>query len=289
MLGVWDVHILTWPVSRTVKCHWRSFTGRWRELRSCEKVEVAVLGFPSLIVSMASVDSKQNWSTGRWITWTSNTEPAYVSIRWVGGLLRSYIEPCLPMGGWLLLDYKYWDWICQWVAGMDYEYRALITGCSLWTLSSLPTLMQKSFWWWQCSDRYIISLFPHLYTPFPPFSPSLISLMVSVDFKHDVYLLTGGYWLGLHVSRRGYRCVTDWFGLHVWNLAADWTTELRSCAKVEVAVLGSLSLPVLMVSVDGKKHWTWTWLDSGYAVPSMVSPLDERHRGLERPAGASAA
>ena len=34
---------------------------------------------------------------------------------------------------------------------------------------------------------YIISLSPHLHTPFPP---SLISLMVSVDVKHHVYLLT---------------------------------------------------------------------------------------------------
>ena len=54
-------------------------------------------------------------------------------------------------------------------------------------LSSLPILMQETFWWWQCSDRYIISLSPHLHTPFPPFSPSLISLMVSVDVKHHVY------------------------------------------------------------------------------------------------------
>ena len=59
-------------------------------------------------------------------------------------------------------------------------------------LSSLPILMQESFWWWQCSDRYIVSLSPHLHAPFPPFSPSLISLMVSVDVKHHVYLLT--YW-----------------------------------------------------------------------------------------------
>ena len=59
-------------------------------------------------------------------------------------------------------------------------------------LSSLPTLMQKSFWWWQCSDRYIISLFPHLHTPFHPFSPSLISRTVSVDVKHHVYLLAPG-------------------------------------------------------------------------------------------------
>ena len=52
-------------------------------------------------------------------------------------------------------------------------------------LSSLPVLMQESFWWEQCSDRHIISLFPHLHTPF---SPSLISLMASVDFEHHVYL-----------------------------------------------------------------------------------------------------
>ena len=60
-------------------------------------------------------------------------------------------------------------------------------------LSSLPILMQESFWWWQCSDRYIISLSPYLHAHFPPpppFSPSLISLMVSLDVKHHVYLLT---------------------------------------------------------------------------------------------------
>ena len=33
---------------------------------------------------------------------------------------------------------------------------------------------------------------PHLHAPFPTFSPSLISLMVSVDVKHHVYLLTIG-------------------------------------------------------------------------------------------------
>ena len=44
--------------------------------------------------------------------------------------------------------------------------------------------MQKSFWWWQCSDRYVISLSPHLHTPF---SPSLLSRTVPVDIKHHVY------------------------------------------------------------------------------------------------------
>ena len=37
---------------------------------------------------------------------------------------------------------------------------------------------------------------PH---PHPPFSPSLISLMVSVDVKHHVYSLT--YWNTLHTTQ----------------------------------------------------------------------------------------
>ena len=35
-------------------------------------------------------------------------------------------------------------------------------------------------------------------------------------------------------------------------------SELRSCVTVEMAILGSPSLMVLMVSVDVKQHWTWT-------------------------------
>ena len=49
-------------------------------------------------------------------------------------------------------------------------------------LSLLSILMQESYMRRQCSDRYIIS-------PLLPFSPTLISLMVSVDVKHHVYLL----------------------------------------------------------------------------------------------------
>ena len=52
--------------------------------------------------------------------------------------------------------------------------------------------MQKSFWWWQCSDRYIISPSPPPPYLLPPISPSLRSLVVSVDVKHHVYLLA--YW-----------------------------------------------------------------------------------------------
>ena len=60
---------------------------------------------------------------------------------------------------------------------------SLTTNGTLKWLSSLPILMQESFWWWQCSDRYIsLSL--------PPFSPSLISLTVSVDVMHHVYFMS---------------------------------------------------------------------------------------------------
>ena len=51
---------------------------------------------------------------------------------------------------------------------------------------SLPTLIQESFWWWQCSDRYISLPLPPPPYPLPPLSPSLISLTVTVDVKHHV-------------------------------------------------------------------------------------------------------
>ena len=38
------------------------------------------------------------------------------------------------------------------------------------------------------------------------------------------------------------------------NLNLNLITEFRSCVKVEVAVLGPLSLTVLMVPVDVKRH-----------------------------------
>ena len=71
-------------------------------------------------------------------------------------------------------------------------------------LSSLPILMQESFWWLQCRDKYIISLYPPpLPPPPPPFSSSLISLMVSVDVKHHVYLLSPLFFRARDVGSSG--------------------------------------------------------------------------------------
>ena len=59
-------------------------------------------------------------------------------------------------------------------------------------LSSLPILMQIILVVSVAIGIYTLPLPPPPYPlPFPPFSPSLISLMVSVDVKHHVYLLDG--------------------------------------------------------------------------------------------------
>ena len=85
--------------------------------------------------------------------------------------------------------------------------------------------MQESFWWWQCSDRYIISLSlpPPPYLP-SLFSPSLISLMVSVDVKHHVYLLTDLLCGHSAVYRQGHLWLTCWeiwsWHPHVWPVAS---------------------------------------------------------------------
>ena len=59
---------------------------------------------------------------------------------------------------------------------------------------------------------YIVPLTPPPY-PLPPFSPSLISLMVSVDVKHHVYF-TGGdrgpreiIYLSLHCHHQNDPCI----------------------------------------------------------------------------------
>ena len=136
-------------------------------------------------------------------------------------------------------------------------------------LSSLPTLMQKSFWWRQCRDRYIISPPPppHLHTPFPPFSPSLISLMVSVDVKHHVYLLT--YLPSPRPDKHGFR---------LWTLSTMFTFFPPQRSQSSGAVWKSMwpswaprlhQWLSLMVSVDVKQHWTMHTHCRSQFVPHM--------------------
>ena len=49
------------------------------------------------------------------------------------------------------------------------------------------------------------------------------------------------------------------------------SSELRSFAKVEVAILGSPSLIILMVSVDLKQYWTWT-SQSTFSQATALAP-----------------
>ena len=118
-------------------------------------------------------------------------------------------------------------------------------------LSSLPILMQESFWWWQYSDRYIISLSPHLHTPFPPISPSLISRTVSVDVKHHVYLFT---------SPR--RCVvktvmSDMDGVRVcdeWSLARFVEYYLLSNTRFMLMLCSSVAVVKINIVNRMKYH-----------------------------------
>ena len=139
--------------------------------------------------------------------------------------------------------------------------------------------MQASFWWWQCSDRYIISLFPNLHTPFPP---SLISRTVSVDVKHHVYYLLTWCSICYPTSEdiKNQR-TNNWCprvqelcdsrggrpGLPVPNSPSPWYSRTGWLGlKHQFTYL--LTIIVLTASVDVKQHWTRTYNTSGAAWKS---------------------
>ena len=133
--------------------------------------------------------------------------------------------------------------------------------------------MQKPFWWWQCSDRYIISLIPHLHTPFAPFLSVPNKLCGFCGRKSSWKKRKGGG--GGREEKKNVQssravnvevALPDTLSLISPEFSVDakqhWTeptpSEVRSCVKVEVDVQGTPSLIVLMVSVDGEQHWTWS-------------------------------
>ena len=129
--------------------------------------------------------------------------------------------------------------------------------------------MQESFWWWQCSDRYIISLFPHLHTPFPHFSPSLISLMVSVDVKHHVYLLT--YARSKAGQQRGLG--SNLLRLSFLSLQKLWFVDfvLWLCSPTTNETLTWLSSLLILIQESFWRRWQCS--DKYIISPSPPSPI----------------
>ena len=123
--------------------------------------------------------------------------------------------------------------LCQdtvlWLSASQLSYETLKL------LSPLPTLMQKSFGWWQCSDRYTTSLPttpppPQSIYPLPPFSPSLISLMVSVDVKQHGYI-SAVLQSCCRLSTNETRCPS--FQLPVTNLLPVWAPTKLNCPSAD--------------------------------------------------------
>ena len=135
--------------------------------------------------------------------------------------------------------------------------------------------MQESFWWWQCSDRHIISPpSPNLRTPF---SPSLISLMVSVDVKHHVYLALPtdisyrkSPWLradrksGAPVRQPPARCATPFTGLS-WHGSLAW---LPPCCSIS-GVAKDFKCKDVFIIFGVAKDYLWCSVTShGFTQPT---------------------
>ena len=137
--------------------------------------------------------------------------------------------------------------------------------------------MQESFWWWQCSNRYIISLFTHLHTPSPPPPPhlpmSLISLVVCVDVKHHLYLLsttptTKNTTIPQHASPHSH---------------SQSPAELWSCPAPPSPSPPASSDPRDSLSA-AMKEATKSWHPQGTPPPTPPHPTHQkgRHHQLER-------
>ena len=103
----------------------------------------------------------------------------------------------------------------------------------------------------------ILSLSPHLHTPLPPFSPSLISLTVSVDVKHQVYLLTypSVMWQDCHHSGGDRRSVTSVVSLfpHLLGFRYQPVPLRRQLGVTSLTNIRWGSRPVPW------QLWNWLW------------------------------
>ena len=100
-------------------------------------------------------------------------------------------------------------------------------------------------------SKYLLSFFS--------FWPLLLILFnIHKSFFMNFFLLSKERRPGQDVQRWfGYEFIR-WLSAYTYIKKGRGRTELRSCVKVEVSVLGSPSLIVLMTSVDVRQHWTRT-------------------------------
>ena len=141
-------------------------------------------------------------------------------------------------------------------------------------LSSLPILMQESFWWGQCSDRYMISLFPHLHTPFPtppflpnPNKPCVFLWMLSTMFTYFMHHVR----LFLHFT-----IFRDLSSQHLL-LILHWVVVLRAVIWLIINSVPQESVLWVWVIILFLFSWTviincilWLLLPPGYCLPACL-------------------
>ena len=113
------------------------------------------------------------------------------------------------------------------------------------TKSRLPSRTEKfirpSVWWFLFSFVFVVFF---------------VLVLISTRFLHkQAFSVFHSFSIFVSQLPRQKNCSSE-----------NWGPELRSCVKVVVAVLGSPSLMVLMVSVGVKQHWTSQWQCSLVAV-----------------------
>ena len=89
-------------------------------------------------------------------------------------------------------------------------------------------------------EKLILCIFHNLHTPFPPFSLSLMNLMVSVDVNHHVYLLTnnGSSWTSWCLPLWVPKVYNSW----EWDLKKRFPGSVDLFLQCCIALLVKLSI-----------------------------------------------